>query len=358
MKLKMICLLIVVSLIVALNGTTEGFSVNGEPTLWKNFNWEVGTGYFGGEAGKLYFRTPTAEYYTKELGYVKYDPLNPTHRLFSDLTIIRPDSLLPGEDAWGLFEMRQLESGEVIPTGAFDAPFGEIGPQSPANIYWNAGDNGEWVRGLFYGVQDQVVQVLSTSAFGNDVRIWSSNMNYYMSLMDNPTWDPQMAVNPTPDLITANGDRTDGTPWLIETKDWNASGTVVMEGIGEYFRFSGFIDAAGIPEGDNTTYADLFDIDGDGLVGDPSISDWMVNWWDNYFPDNYPVNWLWNDRTNPGYSAIKQTWKIGQPVSYANGWIGSEDTAKTYLVPEPVTMLGMFLGIGGLTGYVRKRRMA
>ena len=78
MKLKMICLLIVVSLIVALNGTTEGFSVNGEPTLWKNFNWEVGTGYFGGEAGKLYFRTPTAEYYTKELGYVKYDPLNPT----------------------------------------------------------------------------------------------------------------------------------------------------------------------------------------------------------------------------------------------------------------------------------------
>ena len=37
---------------------------------------------------------------------------------------------------------------------------------------------------------------------------------------------------------------------------------------------------------------------------------------------------------------------------------GFEATLSLSPVPEPITMLGLFMGIGGLAGYIRKRRMA
>jgi hypothetical protein len=349
MKFKLLILLTALGLILAVTNSADAFSFTSGPQLWKNFNWEIGTAYAGGVPGNTYFRDAGASYYTSEGVHVTYDPLDPTHGLFSDLIIVRPDGLRPGEDAFGLLEMRQIEQGEVIITGAPDAPFGEIGQQTPQQIYWNAGDGGEYVRGVFYDVQDQVVEFLGPDF----ARIYSANTKSNLYVMDSGTWNPQQVGNPTPaDLLP---DRTDATPWLIETDDWNATGDPLFEGIGDWFRYQGTI-VAFPPSGTNFTYLSLFDVDGDGVIGDPSITNLVVNWWDNANPDDYPVNWSAFDRSNPGYSDVKQSWNIGQPVSLANGWVGSEDTAKLYIIPEPVTMLGVFLGLGSLVGYVRRVR--
>jgi len=351
MKMKLFSVLMVTAfgLILAVTNSTDAFSVQTGPQLWKNFNWEVGTVYAGGVPGKTYFRNPGASYYTSEGVLETYNVANPSHGLFSDLGVFHPSGLAPGEDAFGLVEMRQIEVGQVIATGAPDAPFGEIGPQSPESIYWNAGYGGEYVRGVFYDVHDEVVKFLAPDL----VQIYSKDLKFHMSVMNSGTWNPQQSGNPMPANLLA--DRTDATPWIIETMDWNATGAVLVEGIGDWFRYQGTILSTP-PIGLNFTYLSLFDIDGDTVIGDPSMTNLVVNWWDNAFPDDYPVNWSSSDRANPGYSDIKQSWLIGQPISFANGWVGSEDTAKMYLVPEPVTMLGVFLGLGGLTNYLRKRQ--
>ena len=96
-------------------------------------------------------------------------------------------------------------------------------------------------------------------------------------------------------------------------------------------------DGTGLPSGETNVYLDV----------DPSAGRWG-----GYFQD-----W-WDDPTPSGRSDIWQTWNIGDPVQYGNGWIGSEDSGRAFIIPEPMTMLGVFLGVSSLTGYLRKRRMA
>jgi len=334
MKAKLFSILVAIILILSLGGIVEAVELREGPLLGKAFNWEVSVGYSGGIPGHLYFRDTTTEYYTAELGYQKYDPLDPIHHLISELIQDRPESLLPGEDAWGLVEMRQLEVGQVVITSAPDAPLGEIGPQTPPNIYWFSGDDGDYVRGVFYGVQDQLVQFITAEY----LTIWSANTKVNLYVLNTSTWNPQLAGNPMPADLLA--DRTDATPWIIETLDWNASGDILLEGIGDYFRFTGLMSPSYLPVGNTFNYISLADVDGDGLIGNPTITDSFQNWWDNPFPDDYPDNWQPFDRSNPGYSEIKQSWNIGQPVSFANGWIGSEDTTKGYVFePEDECLL-------------------
>lgn len=80
------------------------------------------------------------------------------------------------------------------------------------------------------------------------------------------------------------------------------------------------------------------------------------NWWEDY------CEWLVNNQTvydsgNKGYWGGYSYW--GDPLSTA--WdvnILLATKVQQNVVPEPLTMIGVLAGIGGLVGYVRRRRHA
>jgi len=343
MKTKLLIVLMAAALMLTISGTTQAVPLKAGPLLFKTYNWEVGTGYFGGTAGMTYFRDAAATYYKSDGTEVTYSAANPSHRLFSDLFIAKDPSLNPDEDTWALLEVRQLEQGAVLGGGNVGD---SIGPQTPADIYWNAGDNDEYMRGVLWGGQDQAVEFLTDEL----VRIYSTGGQFNLYEMDTTTWNPQAGGNPTPsDRDLSKPDEFDPgggfDPWIEDTGN-----NLLFQGGSSWFRFSGDLDdlqpgqvdpGFPLPSGETTVYLDV----------DPDEGRWgqyFQNWWGD------PPFLAGDD----GRSDIWQTWNIGDPVQYGNGWVGSEDSGRAYIVPEPITMLGVFLGVSSLTGYIRKRRMA
>jgi hypothetical protein len=97
----------------------------------------------------------------------------------------------------------------------------------------------------------------------------------------------------------------------------------------------------------------------DTKIGESSSPPYhLINSAEFYFDGN---RWYWYPP-----SGVYQPTGLGAPAGYFN----SDDYANSYggtktgvgawdvtsPVPEPVTMAGLMLGIGGLVGYVRRRR--
>jgi hypothetical protein len=76
------------------------------------------------------------------------------------------------------------------------------------------------------------------------------------------------------------------------------------------------------------------------------------NWWEDY------CEWLVNNQNaNGSWTGYTSYW--GDPLSTA--WdvnILLATKVQQNVVPEPLTMIGVLAGIGGLVGYVRRRRLA
>jgi len=64
------------------------------------------------------------------------------------------------------------------------------------------------------------------------------------------------------------------------------------------------------------------------------------------------TNWLWASSGTPWEGQTGIGWPSGGSPAQLGAW------NTTSPVPEPLTMAGLMLGIGGLVGYVRKRRAA
>ena len=307
MKTKLVMFLGIICLVLALSGPTYALELEEGPLLFKTYNWEVGATYLGGTSGMTYFRTTTSFYHKSDGTLVSYTGAA-DQGLFSDLTIIKDPSLNDGEDTWGLLEVRQLELGDVLLGGNVGDP---IGPRTPAEIYWNSGDNGVWIRGVMWGLQDQAIEWIADDF----VRIYSDNMQFNLYEMNTTTYNPQAGGNPMP----ANRDKTNPgefapagwDPWIADTGN-----NLLLAGSSSWFRFSGDLDdpdGSNIPAGESGVYLDI----------DPTAGQWGV----------YFQNW-WGDPAGGERSDVWQSWNIGKPVPYENGWIGSEDSGRAFIV-EP-----------------------
>ncbi len=292
------------SLVLAVTATAGAVSLQNGPLIFKTFNYEVSTLYVG-TPGNTYFR---------DAGVPGYDPNNATHKLFSDpsLTILRPTDkgLLPGEDTWGLMDVTQLWDGTT--TG---------GPGTPliqGSNYWNRGDANQYLMGMFYGGQDQIVQIATPTI----QVITASNLQFNL-------FDRTLGSDPLSPLVNGMdpSDRTGAGTF----PGWTGTpAELVAAGISTYFQFTG--NAATLPPaGQTTTYLDV-----------------TSGAWANLF-----IDW-WSPITGVVPSDIQQVWTIG--TTSTARWIGSEDTGRAFIIPEPMTMLGVCMGIGGLGAYIRRRR--
>lgn len=279
--------------------------------LFKTFNYEQGTGYLGDNG--VYFR---------DANVPGYSAANPDHFLFSDLTaIIRPDGLMDGEDGWGLFNVVDLRPGIVDGEGT--------GITTTGPAYWTE-SAGEQLRGMFWGLQDQVV-VISDS----ETVIYSNGFDFNLYEEDDFVSATDLAAT-DPAVARTADDRYTG--WI------DGTGDLRIEGIGEYFRFSGEFDPNGIPTGDAQAILSVTGGDWEPLL---NTDIWPTSSLPNY-TDPYGLY------AGIGRTDIWQTWGIsGDEIGEL---ILSEDSGRAFVVPEPMTMATMFMAFGGLGGYLRKRR--
>jgi len=292
------------------------------PVVIKTLDYEVGTTYSGGVADTFYFRNANASYFTDEYGLLTYTGAA-NQALFDDPDTFVPNPIGTDEDSWGLVRITDIIYGNVTGT---DSTFGDGSDASPPGNfitagapYWGEGTNDEYLVGMYWGVQDQVVECVVPDVY---YRIWSSNGQADVFVVDGYPGDPAV------DAALHPSNRTDED----EFNNWFNRGTdeLFIGGSVDYFRFSG--DAVNPEDYDGQNEVLLSFSRGTQY---PAVDG---NWWTA--PDGNSAD-MW------------QSWNIGDPFVYSNDWVGSEDTGRLNVVPEPAT-LGL-LSLGVLAIFRRKR---
>lgn len=314
----------VVGLILALTGMAQAVTLEGEGLVFETFNWEHNTMYTG-EAG-TYFRNEDAFYHRQDGTKIEYD--STIHGLISDLTISRDPSLLDGEDAWGLLEIRVMNVATVGPIGSPWYPM-----IMPEDAYWKRGDGGEYLLGQFWGVEDQAVIIDGDGNF----RVYANDLQFAIHTMNSFPGNPHVEGpgRPKPE------DRIDHDT----TANWNENpGQLVMAGESTWYRFNGTIEL--------NDDGDLIDLDGARAIHMNVTS----GAWDLAIPPYWPT---------PGQielSDVEQLWGLD---NYNSRWLDSKDTGRAAtgseerqrdIVPEPATVVFAALGLAGLVGRRKRRR--
>lgn len=307
MKMKLLSVLLVSALVLTVSGTSQAVSLKTGPVVFKTFNWEVSTAY-AGMNGYTYFRDATT---------AGYDATNPNHLLFSDPTFLSfptGDGIRADEDAFGLLELTQIWDG-TLTGGGTDIASGVK--------YWDKGDNGEYLRGMFWGGDDQRVYFQDDGLGGQTTTIYTTDIQYNLYELD---YD--YTVSPQIDSDLEPGDR-DGQDFFTGWRGEN-EGTLQMQGTSSWFRFIGD-STIGSVNGQTLVYLDV----------DEDVGEWgdaLIDFWD--VPTVPGLSGLFNDGAP---TELQQTWTILQEGD-DSPWLKSEDAGKGYVVPEPTTMLGVFSG--------------
>ena len=305
MKKVLVRGILVVALILTatgMAGATVDLRMGG--LKFKSYDWGVSTGY-SGTVGKTYFEDATVP---------GYDPQNLDHLLFEhpSLTIVRPDDkgLKAGEDGWGLFEVTTIWDGVPNTTNT------DINEDE---LYWVEGDNGRYLQGMYWGIQDKRVEILADDV----IRIYSTGLQF--SLYD-------VGVDGGKGTDYSPSDRVD----LNLFPGWvDGSGDLQAAGQGVWSRFLGDADESGV-NGQSLLYLDV------------AQGDWaavLTPFWDITEPD---IDGLF-DTSQP--VDLYQTWSI--VGTNDEPWVNSEDAGRGYVIPEPTTMC--LLSLGALSLLRRKR---
>jgi hypothetical protein len=300
MKKQLWSFLLVTVLFLSFGGITQAVDLPMGPFIFKTWNYEVNTVYSDGVPGTFYFRTPEASYHTAEFGLLAYNASDPNHLLFSDLAIYKDPSLKEDEDAFGLLDITQIFAGRL--TGTASRFVGEdIVPIVGPPAWYPGGVGDDYLRGIFWGIQDQIVYCVRAGEY----KIWSANGQFTIYDIDgDPAYNPSIDLNYSPAARPATPDEFPG--WFDKAAD-----TLDAAGVIEYIRFSGETSDPQLIDGQTEV---LLSVTG-GTWFDQGT---FLDWW------SIPAG---------GQSDIWQSWNIGDPFTYCNGWTGSEDSARGYLTP-------------------------
>ena len=298
MKVKFIGA-VVAGFFLVVGSTSSALTLQQEGLKFKSWNWEISTGYVYSESliGKTLFRNEAVP---------GYDPSNPNHKTFQEainsgeLTIVHPvnKGLRPGEDAWGLFHVTIVLGGTMNTTGT------DIIQREPP--YWYIGDGGRYLQGMFWGLQDQRVEIIASGL----VRIYSTGLqfNLYDTGNNGGVGDN---YNPNARDLLAVDDRFPG--WV----DAGPGDILQAAGHGAWSRFIGDTDATGV-DGQTLVYLDVTE------------GDWLAQ----------GLAEVWNitqGDVNGLYAPLKkveiyQTWSI--VGDFRDPWIRSEDAGRGFLAEE------------------------
>ena len=341
MKTKLLIVLMAAALMLTISGTTQAgsFSADGwdMPVVMHLTNWDQGTIWLGADG-------------------TYNDPYNQLFR-------IGPNGAHGDEDAWGIARIDQIMPGypsedhkNVLPTGA--------------DALYNDGDSGMEIFVMFWGEQDKWTQLATDSITGAQSQlVLGEGMKVEFWAQPDDTFVNTYGMTSTDEELFGSAGRwVDGNHETYLGIGHDAVGGIIpgasLWGSGsaspgfmapptfpEPYNFD--VDfktqfwPAGTQNGEGEMYWDLEQVTsaGEGTANETWDNDW---YWSQYWPgETADIRLEFNTSlVGPGH-----------PAQY--DWlVTSSDPMQTYGVPEPVTMLGVFLGVSSLTGYLRRRKLA
>ncbi len=257
----------------------------------------------------------------------------------------------PGESAWGVFRIDQILGAEV--TGP-----NSITPVSPNVELYTDGDAGVELVGIFYGRQDVSVTFLTPGPLGiqqitgtgDRYEVFAQPVGTYNG--GGPIGGPGASnrVAGVPNEYPTVGYVGDGTNTLLPGAQRVLTG-VSQAGVETHEILANFTpDGGGSGNGTFNLYVSLGPVDPDGAG---PLGSYVGT--DNYIFDTDAFPNGGATASVPGTTADFRLKGTTEPT--LKEWlVRSSDPLTGAMVPEPLTMLGVLAGIGGVAGYIRKRR--
>jgi hypothetical protein len=276
------------------------------------------------------------------------------------------NDLFPGE-SWGIFSVNTISPGALNP-----AKNGVDGPSGPA--VWNTSAANGQVVGVIELRKDQLVQLVANSSGVLDGTHGTQNFQsvggtFYLYNQPLGFYDPNFG----PGGRIMSGPNTGQYKGVGFDQSGNPIGTLLAVG----HEATGFypINGSGTPDDPNTTFMSQFDVAGSTgsaefyLDVDPNLGTLGKLLNTNGFPTIAPLPGA-PGKTPDGLGTYETAADLhliiddtptvtGSQYGGAPWSITSNDPLQGITpVPEPLTMLGVVLGVGGLARYVRRRLAA
>jgi len=352
--------LAVLGLITAVSGTAGAFSLGGYsgPLILTIADFETGPIYNGTvqttSTSTTYtpvYLSSTSKYYdqsngTYDLGTAPFYPANQLGVLFQPSV-----EAFPGE-SWGIFKITKIAPG-VLDTGT-----DRVTDVGNLDIYYtNPANSGLELVGAFYDRSDLAVQFTPDSSNLIDANHGTEN---FQSKGDNfQVWE-QPAGTYNPNLGTA-GRLTDGNAGAYINKydgvGYNAAGTAIGTEIITGIGATGFYGTDG-----NTVTQSVYTLAASNpLQGSGSANEFLNVTGGTQFK-LFDSNIFYPLKSGFTLNADVRIDTNESPNTVTGDWLlRSNDPIQADIpggIPEPLTMIGVFLGVGGLGRYLRRRLAA
>lgn len=238
------------------------------------------------------------------------------------------------EDTWGVFAIDTIRPGVPVnnPATHVDVKAGEF-----PTYQWGSGVSDTGLVGTFYGGWDRRVEITDATldAFKVDVE----DAVFELWAVDTAKLFNDAAGTTSTDFegpLYEPGRRDTQSTYGNWVDSGDATKELLLKGVATFFRFEGdFILPGGFFQGNTTVYINI----------DPNEGAWG-----SVLTEAGPL------LTDPDGNQA-HLWASFDLVQSNKDWTAkSNDDGGFHVIPEPMTMLGVGMGILGLGGYIRKRR--
>lgn len=248
------------------------------------------------------------------------------------------------EDSWGVFQITSIEEG-VAGTDLNGNP--DIAAAG-LDVTYERGSNSRSLVGMFWGVEDVAASAFTIPNIGSGQSTLSTGFQF--AIWEQDTTYTEANFDPT----NGSADRTGLSSYVGVGDGGNAVlwmsgvGVTGFEGPGQVTHdFATTLVLDGALNGGATVYMLVTGGTVEPLLMDPPVFNAPNN--DNVADLFLNMKTDGNNVTNdPNFTGPQGDWTA----------TSNDDTVGITPIPEPMTMLAVGLAIGGLGGYIRKRRKA
>jgi hypothetical protein len=267
-----------------------------------------------------------------------------------DPSIVPGPGAKTGEDTWGVFRVETLHIGNISTTDPFTITAG--------TQIWTDGGGGKELVGVFWGESDIKVSnfldpggALIQQIEGVDMKfvIWEQADGTFLDPTANSLGSTSRGANPWEYANVGRPADPNASLWLSGESEAGFVGTLAQT------EFKGLFstDTSATIGGNASAYFSMADL-GIDFDADTAISAWELG------SQNFVANtdYFTNGALAPADVFLNMTTDLNNPTNTPGGFdwtVTNDDDVTGYAIPEPLTMLGLFLGVSGLGGYVRKR---